>query len=130
MGASLGSLIRHFVFVEELIRGSQKCFKGRRRGSLVAINRKATLEVKNDKGEEKTFKDCSGMRTRITRILRKVTRGRNFQQEETSTMYLNPKLNVRPSSCPVCAHSPLAVRDLRTGKITVNLQGPRRPSRT
>lgn len=41
----------------------------------MTINRKATSEVKNDKGEEKTFKDCNEMRKRIRRILRKIRVG-------------------------------------------------------
>jgi hypothetical protein len=34
---------------------------------MVAMNRKAPSEIKNDKREEKTFKDCSGMRKKITK---------------------------------------------------------------
>lgn len=41
---------------KRVLRGLQKCFQEGRRGSLVAINRKVSSEVKNDKRGEKNLR--------------------------------------------------------------------------
>lgn len=66
----------------------------------MAINRKASSKVKNDKRGEKKCKGCNGMRKRITKTLRKSVQTGDFQQKAKSTMCLNPRLNVERLLCP------------------------------
>lgn len=71
----------------------------------MAINRKASSEVKNDKRGEKKCNNCNGMRKRITKILRKSTQewDRKHKSNE-STMYPNSGLSAGHLLSPlICA---------------------------
>lgn len=86
----------------------------------MTINRKATSEVKNDKGEEKTFKDCNETRKRIKRILRKIRGGISSRKGKAHACGSQAECQVSPvaSTSPVSSFSP-GVAAL--GGLSVNL---------
>lgn len=74
----------------------------------MTINRKATSEVKNDKGEEKTFKDCNETRKRIKKILRQIRGGISNRKGKVHARGSQAKCQVSPvaSISPASSFSP------------------------
>lgn len=64
---------------------------------MLAINRKASSEVKNDKRGEK-IEELQQTGKRITKILRKSIESGDFQQKMERSVCPNPRLN---GGCPL-----------------------------
>lgn len=77
----------------------------------MTINRKATSEVKNDKGDEKTFKDCNEMRKRIKRMLRKTRVGISSRKGKAQVWGSQAECQV--SAVASTSLAPLSVQELQ-----------------
>lgn len=87
----------------------------------MAINRKASSEVKNDKRGEKKFKGCNGTRKRKHKDIKKKRTNWGFPAE-------SEKHNVSESQAECWTSDvsslPLQLGSWRTGRDTCSLPGP------